>query len=148
MSTSLPHSNSHARFQNTLHDMYELARVAKTSYASLAGMLPCCPTNEQGTKRKLCVSLSLDTSMPSHRLTAHVQGVVVNSDGAQHVCWQFEHGPMTLEENDTVQVLRLPRVTATGDWIHRPAGPKLLPQRSSARPFPILAVPAVIEQRR
>ena len=34
------------------------------------------------------------------------------------------------------------------DWIHRPAGPKLLPQRSSAPPFPILAVPAVIEQRR
>lgn len=117
MSTSLPDSNSHARFQNTLHDMHELAKVAKTSYASLADMLPCCPTNEQGTKRKLCVSLSLDTSVPSHRLTAHVQGVVVNSDGAHHVCWQFEHGPMTLEENDTVQVLRLPRVTATGPQV-------------------------------
>ena len=41
-----------------------------------------------------------------------MRGTTLTAAGTHKACWHFEHGPLSLQGNDSVQILQLPRITA------------------------------------
>lgn len=103
--------DARSRLEEAIQEMYTRTHKTEQCNDSLFQSLKHTPAPQPGSRQNIALHLSLERS-DTPRLSVLVRGTTLTAAGEDKACWHFEHGPLSLEGNDSVQVLQLPRITA------------------------------------